>query len=97
MKIPDSNLNAVTTPSHQTGQVGGSGASGRTTGTARNEAPDDRVQLSDLSETLKSLAADSPEREARVAQLAAEYRAGRYQPDPQATSRGIIDDASSEH
>jgi anti-sigma28 factor (negative regulator of flagellin synthesis) len=96
MKIPDSNLNAVTTPSHQTGQAGGSGATGRATGSSRNEYADDRVQLSELSETLKALGADGPEREARVTRLAAEYRAGRYQPDAQAASRAIIDDASSE-
>lgn len=54
----------------------------------------DRVQLSDLSSRLVQMASmESPERVARVDKMAAEFKAGRYQPNSQATSAGIIQDA----
>lgn len=54
----------------------------------------DRVHLSDLTGRLvQMLSTDSPDRVARVDKLAADFKAGRYQPDSQATSRGIINDA----
>jgi anti-sigma28 factor (negative regulator of flagellin synthesis) len=39
------------------------------------------------------LAADSPERKARIEQIARQYASGTYQVDAQATAAGIIDDA----
>jgi hypothetical protein len=53
---------------------------------------EDRVQLSDLAGSLQELGADSPEREAMVERLAAEYAEGRYKPDPVETSRAIVSD-----
>lgn len=54
----------------------------------------DRVHLSDLSGRLvQMLSTDSPDHVARVDKLAADFKAGRYQPDAQATSRGIVKDA----
>ena len=59
--------------------------------TARTQANnEDRVQLSNLAGTLQELSAESPEREALVEQLAAEYREGRYKPDPRETSSALI-------
>jgi anti-sigma28 factor (negative regulator of flagellin synthesis) len=56
----------------------------------------DHVQLSELSGRLLAIQnADSPQRAARVQKLAADYRAGRYQPDSRQTSRRIVDDAIS--
>jgi flagellar biosynthesis anti-sigma factor FlgM len=95
MKITDSNLNGVSTPAQQSGQVSGGGSAGRGTAASRAEFRDDRVQLSDLSSTLKSLSADSPERQEKVARLAETYNAGRYQVQPQQISQGIIADAFS--
>jgi len=54
----------------------------------------DRVELSGLAGRVShSLAAASTSREARVAALAADFRAGRYSPDAHATSRAMIDEA----
>jgi anti-sigma28 factor (negative regulator of flagellin synthesis) len=58
---------------------------------ARTQANhEDRVQLSSLAGTLQELSVDSPEREELVEQLAAEYREGRYRPDPRETSSALI-------
>jgi anti-sigma28 factor (negative regulator of flagellin synthesis) len=58
---------------------------------ARTQAnSEDRVQLSNLAGTLQELSVDAPEREALVEHLAAEYRDGRYQPDPRETSSALI-------
>ncbi|MGE5569396.1 MAG: flagellar biosynthesis anti-sigma factor FlgM [Rhodospirillales bacterium] len=67
-----------------------------TAGGARRESAaqpqeGDRVQLSGLSgRLLEMLAVHAADREARVERLATDYRAGRYQPDALAVSRGII-------
>jgi anti-sigma28 factor (negative regulator of flagellin synthesis) len=42
---------------------------------------------------LRSLAADSPERQARLEQIARTYATGAYQVDTHATASKIIDDA----
>lgn len=95
MKINDSNLNGVSTPAQQTGQVAGGSGPGRGTAASRSEFRDDRVQLSDLSSTLKSLSSDSPEREAKVSRLAEAFRSGKYQANAQQVSQGIMTDAFS--
>lgn len=57
-------------------------------------AEGDQVQLSSLAQGLeKALAADSPERTARLERLSADIRAGRYHPDAQAVSQRIVADA----
>jgi flagellar biosynthesis anti-sigma factor FlgM len=95
MKIDDSNLSSLgstgTTKAQETAPATLSSrppnAAGQTTGGV------DDVHLSELVRSLRSLAADSPERQARMEQLARSYASGTYQPDTQATASKIIDDA----
>jgi flagellar biosynthesis anti-sigma factor FlgM len=90
MRIHDSNLPAVTTGAQQSQQTGAAG-SGRGSGAAKAGA--DRVTLSSLSEALQSAALNSPERQSRIAELAAAYRSGSYQPDSRAIGQSILADA----
>lgn len=53
----------------------------------------DEVALSDLSAKIRELDSDSPERMARLEQLAAEVASGRYKVDSMEVSGRIIDDA----
>jgi anti-sigma28 factor (negative regulator of flagellin synthesis) len=53
----------------------------------------DDVHLSELVRTLRSLAADSPERQGKIEALARSYAAGELKTDPEATASRIIDDA----
>jgi flagellar biosynthesis anti-sigma factor FlgM len=64
-----------------------SAASGKTAGAG------DDVHLSELVRSLRSLAADSPERQARIEQLARSYANGTYKVDTKATASKIVDDA----
>jgi flagellar biosynthesis anti-sigma factor FlgM len=98
MKINDSNLQgpgglgstgssqSVSKPA-KTGRTGAS-APVPTTGDA-----DDGVALSGLAQTLSSLGADSPDRQAKVDALAKAYAQGSYQVNAGATAGGIIQDA----
>jgi flagellar biosynthesis anti-sigma factor FlgM len=52
----------------------------------------DEVSLSDLGTKLRELDAESPERAARLEQLAAEVAAGRYRVDAMKVSERIIED-----
>lgn len=63
------------------------GSSGATQGS------NDNVHLSELVRSLRSLAADSPERQARLEQIARSYANGTYTVDAGATASKIIDDA----
>jgi flagellar biosynthesis anti-sigma factor FlgM len=63
------------------------------TGSTGASAGNDDVHLSELVRTLRSLAADSPERQARIEQLARSYVSGNYHVDAQATADGIISDS----
>jgi flagellar biosynthesis anti-sigma factor FlgM len=56
-------------------------------------SPGDDVHLSELVRSLRSLAADSPERQARIEQIARAYADGTYQVDAEATASKIIDDS----
>ena len=56
-------------------------------------APADDVHLSELVRSLRSLAADSPERQAKLEHIARSYAQGSYQVDAHATAANIIDDA----
>ena len=69
----------------QTTQSAGAGAAG--------SASQDDVHLSELVRSLRSLAADSPERQARIEKITRAYADGTYRPDPQATADAIIDHA----
>jgi flagellar biosynthesis anti-sigma factor FlgM len=55
-------------------------------------SPDD-VHLSELVRSLRSLAADSPERQARLEQIARSYANGTYSVDAGGTASKIVDDA----
>ena len=51
------------------------------------------VDLSELVRSLRSLASDSPERQAKLEELARLYASGKYTADAAATAAKIIDDA----
>jgi len=69
------------------------------TGARGGEAPTsgasigDDIHLSELVRSLRSLACDSPERQAKLEELARMYAAGGYTVDAAATAAKIIDDA----
>lgn len=94
MKVNDPNLASLaapTTGAARTQQTERSGP-GPQVGGAQGGAGDD-VHLSELVRSLRSLAADSPERQARLEQIARSVANGSYQVDAQATAAKIIDDA----
>ena len=62
-------------------------------GSTGTSGGNDDVHLSELVRTLRSLAADSPERQARIEQLARSYVNGNYHVDSQATADGLISDS----
>jgi flagellar biosynthesis anti-sigma factor FlgM len=102
MKVNDPNLTpagAASTgaakPQESGRTVSSSGSSGAAVQTAR--APGDDVHLSELVRSLRSLAAESPERQARIESIARSYAQGSYQVDAQATADGIIRDALGNH
>jgi anti-sigma28 factor (negative regulator of flagellin synthesis) len=49
--------------------------------------------LSELVRSLRSLAAESPERQARLENIARTYAEGNYEVDAHATAGKIVDDA----
>jgi anti-sigma28 factor (negative regulator of flagellin synthesis) len=51
------------------------------------------VHLSELVRSLRSLAADSPERQERLEQIARACANGTYEVDAEATASKVIDDA----
>jgi flagellar biosynthesis anti-sigma factor FlgM len=65
----------------------------RPAGTSPAPVTGDDVHLSELVRSLRSLAADSPDRQARLEQITRSYAAGTYQIDTHATAKKIIDDA----
>lgn len=105
MKVDNNNLSSLTPAetlgtqqTGRTGQTAGSsvtpagGASSADASSVGATSGDD-IHLSELVRSLRSLAADSPERQARIEQIARSYASGTYQVDPQATAGKIIDDA----
>lgn len=101
MKVNDSNL----TPSNPAGaakaqdtaraaSAGRAGESGGKSGTAGGAGSgNDDVHLSELVRSLRSLAADSPERQAKIEDLTRTYASGRYTTDAEATASAMIDEA----
>jgi flagellar biosynthesis anti-sigma factor FlgM len=95
MKVNDPNLSSLTGSAQNTNsaartqQTEQTGQGSRANGTAAG----DDVHLSELVKSLRSLAAESPERQARIEQIARSYANGTYQVDSQATASKIIDDA----
>ena len=95
MKVNENNLNPLpptgtsgTQEAARTGQGSRSGSTS-TSGASSN----DDVHLSELVKSLRSLAAESPERQAKLESIARSYATGSYKVDAQATSSKIIDDA----
>jgi len=79
---------------------GGSAAASRMQKTVRTSTADlsgatmsDDVHLAELVRSLRSLASDSPERQAKLEELARLYAIGNYTIDAGATAAKIIDDA----
>jgi flagellar biosynthesis anti-sigma factor FlgM len=96
MKVNDPNLSSLaSTGASSAQQTGRTGQAARTTdaSAAGVAAPSDDIHLSELVRSLRSLAADSPERQSRIEQIARAYASGTYQVDAQATASGIINDA----
>jgi len=96
MKIDQQNIqpNGGTGGAQQTGgtqQVHGGrgGSSSRSAYGLGN----DSVELSNLSEAVRSYTSDSPERSQALSQIGRDVRGGRYQVDSLAVSRGVIGDA----
>lgn len=56
----------------------------------------DEVNLSVLAERLQSLEAGSAEREKRIAELSSAYQSGRYEPNAEAVSGAMLNDAIAE-
>jgi flagellar biosynthesis anti-sigma factor FlgM len=54
----------------------------------------DDIHLSELVRSLRSLAADSPQRQEHLEKIARAYATGNYQVNPHATAAKIIEDAS---
>lgn len=91
MKVNDPNTAGISSAGLGQTQRLDEAAAKRQVETSRTSANyEDRVQLSSLAGTLQELSVDSPEREALVEQLGAEYQEGRYQPDPRETSSALI-------
>lgn len=96
MKVNNNNLSSLnpaeTLGTQQAGRTGQTTGSSHSPATGQAASGDD-IHLSELVRSLRSLAADSPERQARIEQLARSYASGSYHVDPQATAAKIIDDA----
>lgn len=94
MKVNDPNLASLAsaTQAQATQQTG---PKGRPAAAETQGAPgsSDDVHLSELVRSLRSLAADSPDRQARLEQIARAYANGTYRVDAKATASKIIDDA----
>jgi flagellar biosynthesis anti-sigma factor FlgM len=95
MKVNDPNLASLasTTAAKAQQSTSPTPASRGSIPTGQTSAAADDVHLSELVRSLRSLAADSPERQARIEQIARDYANGSYQADVQATASRIIDDA----
>jgi flagellar biosynthesis anti-sigma factor FlgM len=95
MKVNDPNLASLASSSTSAARTQETERSGQTS-RAQNvggAASGDDVHLSELVRSLRSLAADSPERQARLEQIARSVANGTYKVDPKATASKIIDDA----
>jgi len=95
MKVNDPNLPSLAstgaTRSQETNRTGQTNGQANSTGSTPSSGDD--VHLSELVRSLRSLAAESPDRQARIEQLARSYANGTYQADAGATASKMIDDA----
>ena len=95
MKVNDPNLASLasTTAAKAPEKASPAPASRGSNASGPAPAAADDVHLSELVRSLRALAADSPERQARIEQIARDYANGTHQVDAQATASRIIDDA----
>jgi flagellar biosynthesis anti-sigma factor FlgM len=99
MKVNDPTLSSLGAANPSPAGPAKSQETGRTTagasssGASNNPVLGDDVHLSELVRSLRSLASDSPERQARLEQIARTYASGAYQVDAPATASKVIDDA----
>jgi flagellar biosynthesis anti-sigma factor FlgM len=95
MKVNDSISTPLpstgTSGAQETARTGHSPGAGSSDSTAASSSDD--VHLSELVKSLRSLAADSPERQAKLESLARAYANGSYHIDAGATASKVIDDA----
>jgi flagellar biosynthesis anti-sigma factor FlgM len=95
MKVNDSILTSLTSTAtsgtQETARTAQSSSAGATETTPTTSSDD--VHLSELVKNLRSLAADSPERQAKLESLARTYANGSYTVDAGATASKVIDDA----
>ena len=71
----------------------GSGTGAARARETRTAESGDDVHLSELVRSLRALAGESPERQARIEGLARAYALGRYQADAEGTAGQILHDA----
>lgn len=96
MKINDSNINGLASPGIGKAQEADAASRGRGKNVNGSDSTSDRVELSNLSASIRAEDAESPERAAHIEKLAADYEAGRYNPDPLEVSKKIVADALGE-
>ena len=82
---------AASAPARQT--VGAQPAHSCETEPPAAPASGEDIHLAELLRTLRSLAADSPERQAKIEGLMRAYASGDLQVDAEATASAIIDEA----
>jgi hypothetical protein len=103
MKVHDPNLSSSSqTSGTSLGQTSGVSRAQRTSKTggtglgnsiSNGQSGGDDLHLSELVRSLRSLAADSPQRQEHLEKIARSYAAGTYQVNAQGTASNIIDDA----
>ena len=94
MKVNDPNLSTLaSTGASRTQETARTGKGSSPPNSTGNAAGTDDIHLSELVRSLRSLAADSPERQARIEQIARDYANGNYKEDAKAVAGKIIDDA----
>jgi flagellar biosynthesis anti-sigma factor FlgM len=84
MKVQNANLSPLS---------GTDGAGRKQARRASSDPAGDDIHLSELVRSLRSMAADSPERQERLEQIARAFASGTYQVDAEATAARIIDDS----
>ena len=96
MRVNDPNLSSLAgTGVSQTQNTSRTVQSGPVNSPAAGTADaSDDIHLSGLAQSLRSLAGDSPDRQAQIGQIARDYANGSYKVDAAATASKIIDDAT---
>jgi flagellar biosynthesis anti-sigma factor FlgM len=94
MKVNDPNLSSLAATETSRTQTSRNSGAGRNAASGSGVESGDDIHLSELVRSLRALAADSPDRQARIEQIARDYTNGAYRVDAQSTASKIIDDAS---